>query len=486
MTIVKNYIYNTFYQILILIIPLITMPYLTRIFTPSDLGITSYTFSIVNYFMIFGTLGMGLYGNREIAYIRDNKKNLSETFWALLLIQLIGSFVSLILYYLFIIFCVTENKIIYLVQGLNIISFMFDISWLFMGLEDLKKISVRNSIVKLIGMISLFALVKSSKDLVLYISLTVGINILGVIIIWINVPQEIKKIEINMEIIKNNLKQLVFLFLPQIFIQVYALLDRILIGVFSTIEQVAFYDYSQKIIRIVLALITSLGIVLMSRISNMIGNGRKEHVKFVIEKEFEIVSYIAMPISIGLMAVSNNLISWILGSKYLEISKLTSVSAVIIIAVSLANIIGVQYLIGTKQENKYTFSIIVSAATNFTMNMVLLRKFGSYGAATSIVATEFIGVIIQMILVRKQLPIKKMLKKISKYLICSVIMAIIIIPIGIFLNNNMLASIIQISIGIIFYITIMFITKDEIQIEIINICKTRNIISKLSNIKQNN
>jgi len=471
MNVIKNYIYNTLYQIMLLFIPLITMPYLTRIFTPYQIGLNSYTLSIVNYFMLVGMLGMQLYGNRQIAYVRDDKEKLSKTFWSLFTTQLITNSISLIIYYILIKCYITDNKLMYIIQGLNILSVMIDISWLFIGLEDFKKISIRNSLVKLIGLLSIFIFVKSSKDLMLYIFLSVVVDIIGMIVMWMYLPKYMRRVQIDFKIIKETIKPLLILFLPQIAIQVYTLLARTMVGVLSTTEQVAFYDYSQKIIRIILSLIISIGTVLMPRIANMIAKGQEEEVREVIKKTFIFVSYISIPIAMGLMSISRILISWFLGSEYLAVAKLIEISSITIIAVSWANIIGVQYLIATKQENKYTISIVLAAMVNLVMNMLLISKFGAYGAVLSLIVAEFIGIIIQMILVRKQLPIGTMLISVSKYVVAAMIMAIMIIPIGEYFKNGIVANIIQVIVGISIYIIIMFAIRDETQKEVINKCR---------------
>ncbi len=476
MNIIKNYIYNTLYQIMLLFIPLITMPYLTRIFTPSQMGLNSYTLSIANYFMLFGMLGMQLYGNRQIAYVRDDKEKLNKTFWSLFLTQIITNLISLSIYYIFIKYYVTDNKLIYIIQGLNIISVMMDISWLFMGLEDFKKISIRNCLVKLIGLLSIFLFIRSSKDLLLYIFLTVVINILGMLIIWMYLPRYMSTVQIDFKIIKQMIKPLLILFLPQIAIQGYTLLARTMVGVLSTTEQVAFYDYSQRIIRIILALITSVGTVLMPRVANMIGKGQEEEVKEVIKKTFTFISYISMPMAMGVMAIARILISWFLGSDYIVVGRLTEISSIIIIAVSWANIIGVQYLIATKQENKYTISIVSAAIVNIGMNMLLINRFGAFGAVFSLIVAEFLGITIQMLLVRKQLPIGEMLMNVSKYAIVAMIMAIIIMPIGKYFKNGIVANIIQVLSGISIYVFIMFVIKDETQKEVFH--KFSEIISR--------
>lgn len=468
MSIIKNYLYNTIYQIISMLIPLITMPYLTRVFDPQQLGLNSLSLSIANYFMLFGVLGMHMYGNRQIAYVRDNKEKLAKTFWSLYTVQLATSTISLIIYYIFIYYFTSVNRDIYLIQGLNIISVMIDISWLFMGLEDFKKVVIRNSFARLVGLACIFIFIKSSDDLLLYALLTVVVNIISILLMWFYVPRYVGKIVIDKKIVKKTIRPLLRLFLPQIATQVYTLLARTLVGFLSTNDQVIFYDYSQKIVNMVLAMITSIGVVLLPRVSNIIGNGKKEEVPKIIEKTFKIVSYLAIPMAIGLMCVSKILVSWFLDPKYLLVGQLTAWTSLIIIAVSWANIIGVQYLIATKQENKYTLSIIIAAVVNLIMNLFLIPKNGAAGAIISLIAAEYIGIVIQLILVRNQLPVKRMILSIVKYIIVSVIMGVIVIFIGNCINNGMLANIMQGISGVIIYIVIMFIIKDDVQKEMIS------------------
>lgn len=468
MSIIKNYLYNTVYQIMSMLIPLITMPYLTRVFDPEQLGLNSLSLSIANYFMLFGVLGMQMYGNRQIAYVRDNKEKLAKTFWSLYTVQLATSTVSLIVYYVFISCFTTVNTTIYLIQGLNIISVMIDISWLFMGLEDFKKVVIRNTFARLVGLACIFIFVKGPDDLLLYALLTVLVNIVSILLMWLYVPRYVGSIVIDKKIVRRTIKPLLKLFLPQIATQVYTLLARTLVGFLSTKDQVIFYDYSQKIVNMVLAMITSIGVVLLPRVSNIIGNGKREEVPRIIEKTFKIVSYLAIPMSIGLMCVSKILVSWFLSPKYLSVGQLTAWTSLIIIAVSWANIIGVQYLIATKQENKYTLSIIIAAIVNLIMNVCLIPSHGAAGAIISLIVAEYIGIVIQLILVRKQLPIKRMLLGVVKYVIVSLIMGVVVVFIGNSISNGMLANIVQGISGVVIYIVIMFIIKDEVQKEMIS------------------
>ena len=153
-SVAKNYIYNLLYQILIMIVPLITTPYLSRVLGAQSIGIYSYTISITTYFILFGSLGVAMYGQREIAYLQDNKKERSKTFFEILIMRFITMAISLIIFYVS--FCLKgDYSIYYKVLILEIIANSFDISWFFQGLEEFKKTVFRNIIIKLFNYIAI-------------------------------------------------------------------------------------------------------------------------------------------------------------------------------------------------------------------------------------------------------------------------------------------------------------------------------------------
>ena len=249
-------------------------------------------------------------------------------------------------------------------------------------------------------------------------------------------PKYVGKMKVNINIIKQTIKPLLKLFLPQIATQVYGMMDKTMLGSLSTKDQVAFYEYSQKIIRMVLALVNSIGVVMMPRVANIIGKGKRDEVPALIEKTFKFVSYISIPMAFGLMGISKVLISWFLGEEYLIVGNIISISSIVVIAVSWANIIGVQYLIAIKKENIYTLSIIIAAIVNVVMNIFLLNKYGAYAAAISLIVAEVLGISIQLFLVRKQLNVRKMLLSVLNYFIAGITMFICIIKLDIFIHND--------------------------------------------------
>ena len=136
--IAKNYLYNLGYQILALILPLITTPYLSRVLGAENIGIYSYTLSITTYFILFGSLGVSMYGQREIAFVQDDLKKRSCTFFEIFIMKCITLSISLWLFYLS--FCLDgQYHLYYRILILEIIANIVDISWYFKGWRNLKK-----------------------------------------------------------------------------------------------------------------------------------------------------------------------------------------------------------------------------------------------------------------------------------------------------------------------------------------------------------
>ena len=94
----KNFFYNVAYQVLILILPLITTPYISRVLGADGIGIYSYTYSIAYTFALVMLLGINNYGNRTIAQYRENKEQVSKKFWGIYCIQFIMSAIVIIIY----------------------------------------------------------------------------------------------------------------------------------------------------------------------------------------------------------------------------------------------------------------------------------------------------------------------------------------------------------------------------------------------------
>lgn len=466
-SITKNYVYNLIYQVLVLILPLVTTPYISRVLGAENIGIYSYTLSISAYFILFGSLGVALYGQREIAYNQENKKKYSIIFWEILLLRIITMSISAAIFY----FAFVNGKqyqMYYKILILELIGNCIDISWFFQGLEEFKKTVTRNIIVKIISVISIFMFVKTSNDLPVYFWIYVLSILIGNGSLWLYLPKFLNQVKIKELHILKHLRPTIGLFIPQIAVQVYTVLDRTMIGtIIADKSEVGFYDQSQKIIKVVLAIITSLGTVMLPRIASTFANGDKEKVNDYMKKSFNMVFFLAFPMLFGIISVSNSFVPVFFGPGYDEVIELMNVISPIILLIGLSNVIGTQYLLPTKRQKEYTISVVAGAIVNFIMNACLILKFGAVGASIGTIIAEFTVTSIQIFFTRKDFDWKDIFKIQLKYIISSVIMFIVCLAIGKGINNYFKAIIIQIIVGVLIYIITLIAMKDKFVIDIL-------------------
>ena len=251
--IIKNYLYNLMYQVVTILLPIITIPYISRILGAEGLGQYALTNAYAQYFILFGMIGLSMYCSREIAYVRDDKERFSKTFWELNFLRFITMGISIMLYIIVFMFLLkSNNKVLNIIQGITLLSSLVDISWLFIGLENFKKVAIRNTIVKLVGVSLVFIFVKQSSQVWLYTLILVTTQFVGQIIMWFDIPKEIKFILPKRKNLITHLRFSVKLFIPQIAINIYTMLDKVMLGWLSNEAQVGMYDNSQRIIKILI------------------------------------------------------------------------------------------------------------------------------------------------------------------------------------------------------------------------------------------
>lgn len=460
-SIAKNYIYNTAYQILALIAPFITTPYLARVLGPENIGIYSYTYSVANYFILLASFGVASYAQREIAYYQDNKHQQSRIFFEISILRLILVLISLFLYYLVVSYYATDTTI-YWIQALNILAVLFDISWFFQGLEEFGKIVFRNVIVKVLNIASIFLLIKSSDDLLLYIFLLGSLNVLSGILIWGYLPSYLEKVsksEINPF---RNFIVIVQMFLPVIAIQVYTILDKTMIGVMtqSPLEN-GYYEQAEKIVRIALTFVTSLGTVMLPRIAYAYAHQQYNEIKDYMMKSYQFTWFISIPMMLGMISIADFFVPWFFGPGYDKVIPLLKIFSVLFIAVGLAFVTGVQYLIPTNRQNQYTISVTCGAVLNFFINLAVIPSLMSVGAAIASIIAEVTGMLIQFYFVRQEFSLWKIFYCSKIYWISGLIMYICIILLKSQLTINIFNTFLLIGIGSTIYIAILYYRKDE-------------------------
>ncbi len=364
--ILQNYFYNILYQLLVVLAPMITVPYVTRTLGATMLGISDWTGSNVQWFVLFGIMGVSIYGNREIARVRDDQAKMSKTFFEIFTMQFLSMCASTLVYFLYL-FTVQDSVRLYAtIQTISLLSVALDITWFFYGVEDFKTASIRNMIIKILGIILIFAFVKKPSDLALFIVINAGSGVLGQLIMWTQLKQYVKWTPIHFKDVLKHFKPNLMLFIPQIATSVYTMLDVSMLGyLYADVSHVSFYNQAQRFIKMFLFFITSIGSVMLPRIANIHAKGQDEEVLRFLRTTLRMALYLAIPMIAGIISLIPYFIGWFLDDTYQIVTPLIIFTTPIILFISLSNVFGTQYLLPIGRTKEYTRSVILGASDEF-------------------------------------------------------------------------------------------------------------------------
>ena len=467
-SIAKNFSFNLIYQMLAVVLPLITTPYVSRILGAKSIGIYGYTTSIVTYFILLGTLGITMYGQREIAYLQGDKKKTSIVFWEIILVRTITLFISGVIF--FFIYCLNNDySIYYQILLIQLFANLFDISWLFQGIEKFDKNVIRNLIVKLLCLVLVFVLVKNENDLWKYFLLFSTAEFIGNLSIWCYVPKYINMVKLKEINLKKHIKPIIALFLPQIAIQIYTVLDRTMIGLISNdMVEVGLYEQAQKIVKTTLIIASAYQVVLNSKIANAYARNDKVELKKYFLKSFKFIYFLCIPIMFGIMAISSKFVPWYYGKGYDGVIDLLIITSPIIIIIGTSGITGVQYLIQNKRQKEFTISVIIGCIVNIILNFFLIKSYGAIGASISSIIAELCVLLYQLKFFKNEYNIFEIIKLGYKNVIGGILMFFSILLLKPYLSVNVINTVIEVLVGMICYSIVLLILNDEMMLKIID------------------
>lgn len=466
MKVIKNYLYNAGYQLLAVLLPLITAPYVSRVIGAHGIGINTATNSTIQYFILLGSIGIGLYGNREIAYLRSNKQAMSEAFWEIQILKMVMVTISYGSFLVYLAFCPVYKEYM-LIQSLNLIAAAVDISWLYMGLEDFKKTVLRNTMVKLASAAMIFMFVKDANDTWVYI-FVLSISVLGGnLTLWPYVRKTLVKVDFRKLHPFRHFKPTIALFIPQIATQVYLVLNKTMLWAMVNSDVAGFYDRSDTLVRLVLTLVTATGTVMLPHVANAFHEGKEETVNNLTADSFDFVSCISIPMFAGLAAIGQKLAPLFFGPQFKPVGMAVCLEAIVIVLIGWSNVIGQQYLLPTNKIKIYTGSVVSGAIINLILNLPFIYLWGLHGAVFATICSEIVVTGYQMWHVRNNLSLKKMFINVPKYALASLTMFIVVNRICAMFNltstfKSILAIASEIILGTIIYGGMLLLMKPTI------------------------
>lgn len=398
-----NFIYNILLNISKVIFPLITAPYISRVLEPDGIGIYNFTYTYASYFALVAVLGIPNYGIREIAKRRDNLKECERFISQMIGIETITSIIVTIFYLASIFFIgqLNENAILYLISGIVLYLTPFKVEWFFSGLEEFKYITIRSLTIKTLSFILLFVFVRTKGDLINYIILTAIASSANEIWNFIKVYRLGIRPGITFNGIREHIKPVMILFASSVATSIYAMLDTLMLGFMSTYTEVGYYNSAMHLIKALLPIATSLAAVAMPRVAILGKENDIQNVNNLINKSAGVVSFMAFPMSVGIIMIAREFVPLFFGSQFFGSIVPMQIGALLIIFIGLNNLNGVQVLISLGKDKLFLASVSLGALSNFILNMVLIPRYGCVGATIASIYAEFQILVTNEIFVRK-------------------------------------------------------------------------------------
>ena len=477
----KNFLYQSSYQLLSLVLPLITAPYISRVLGAAGTGVYSYASSILYYFMIAANLGITNYGNREIASNLNNKGNLSRSFWSIFFCHAFFSILSTIAYYAYVFAFVKEYRVVFLWQSIQMFATLFDITWFFSGIQIFKVTVLRNFVVRLLTVVSIFVFIKTSDDIWKYLAILAIGNFIGQISVWTQLRKYISFERVSVKSIIKHIIPMLVLFVPVIAISIYRYMDKIMIPYFSNMTELGLYENSEKIVSLPLTIITTVGVVMLPKMSALASNGNSIERDRYINYAMKYSLVMAFGIAGGLFGISDIFAPLFFGEEFRRSGELISLLAVTILFLTWSNSIRSQYLIPNKKDSAFIVAAFSGAGVNLLLNVFLISRLGAKGAVYATIAAEFVVAIIHTLYSYKELKFVTIIKSSFVLVVPAIIMGFFVRTIGLLLGEHYSTLVLQIVLGALLYLLcalcILIIQKDQYVCSIINrICKRTNKI----------
>lgn len=456
-------VYYLVYQVLNLAFPLITGIYVTRILLPENIGQVAAAQNIAQYFVIFSFLGIPTYGLREIAKVRNNPEEKETVFSELFIINFISTFFFLFVYCLLIFMVDTYRKELnlYLIVGISIALNIFNISWLYEGLEEFRFISLRNIIFKIISFGLLLLFVRTEKDYITYAIITI-LGTAGNYIVNMVYSPRFVKLRLHGLNIKRHLKPVFYFVAVNLAIEIYSLMDITMMNFFCEKESITFYKYGHSIEMMLLQIVNTFTIVLIPRISFYYKEKQLEEYNRLLSKTLIILFIVSIPMITGILFVSDFLIPALYGQAYIRSVTILKMFSSLLLISPIGYLLGSRVMLVTNHENMMIRAVGIGALANLVGNLVLIPGLAEYGATIASIISEFIVMIVYVNMGRKYFKLKNIKSSVVKIIISACVMSLFLWMISIFHLDGWAVLVIQVFCGALIYFGMMILLKEEV------------------------
>ncbi len=393
----KNFVLNALLTISSIIFPFITYPYVSRVLGPTGLGKIEFACSNISYFSLLAQLGIPTYGVKACATVRDNKLELARTVYELMLINLVMTLIAYACLVPTLIFVpqIRNEKLLHIVISSTLLFNAIGIEYLYKGLEQYRYITIRSIAFKFVAFISMFLLVRAKQDYIIYGGITIFAASASNIMNFIH-SRKVLGVKVSGKLnCRKHLKPIMIFFAMTCATTIYLNMDKTMLGFMTTEDDVGYYGASVKIKTMLVALITSLGAVILPRASYYIDHKQFEEFKRITAKALRFVFVAAVPLMVFFIEFSREGILFVSGPEFVDAIMPMAILMPTLLLIGITNILGIQVLVPLGKEKYVLYSEIVGATVDLVLNLILIPRFKATGAAIGTLAAEFAVLVVQ-------------------------------------------------------------------------------------------
>lgn len=474
----KNYFYNTLLNLSNIVFPLVTFTYVSRMLGPATFGKVAFATSFTGYFLLLASLGIPVYGSREIARARSGgREELSRLFSELFFLNLFSTAAALVLFAipLVVVHKLQQETVLFLVTGSMILANLFSVDWLFQGLENYRNVTLRSLCFKTAGLVILFLFVRRESDYLWYAAVGVittgGSNIAGFLL-----RRKHAGLRFSGLSLRPHLGPVFVLFGAVLTTCVYMYLDSVMLGFLAGDKAVGLYTAASKITRTAVVVVTSLSMVLVPRISFYVKNGLMDEYRNISQKSTYVILLVALPLSVGLYFLAPDIVAVFAGARFKDAVAAIHITAPLIVIIGVSNFFSLQILYPNGQEKSMLLAALGAAAVDVVLNLALIPRFGFRGTAAASLGAEVVTLVLYVVFTKKELRKFRFVdRRTATYACASAIMGVALFFVTRLLSNPAASMAISCVSGILVYFGILYAVKDPLVREVAALVRKRGL-----------
>jgi O-antigen/teichoic acid export membrane protein len=245
-------------------------------------------------------------------------------------------------------------------------------------------------------------------------------------------------------------------------VSIYTSLDRVMLGYLANDAEVGFYSAADRMVKAVVMAVTSVGVVLLPRVSYYIQSGKLDEYGRLTTTALRFIAFLSFPAAAGLIAVAGPLVLLLAGRAFEPTIPLVQIMGLNVALIALGNIMGYQVLYPQGKERLLLYSAGLGAVCNLALNCLLIPRWHALGAACSTLVTEMCVTGARIVLSRAYWPLTWPIGSLLKYAAAALAMGGVVLLLGSIAAGTALRLSISVAGGAAFYLVALWMLRDSL------------------------